>query len=142
MGDNQARWDHLWVSIPMAMGLGLSGQPFVGADIGGFFGDSNAELALRWMQYGTLTPFCRNHSMVGNVDQYAWSWGETITGLVREAIALRYRLMPYIYAAFLRARGDGRAGAAPARLRPPGRSGRPRPRRRVPSSAPTCSSRR
>ena len=107
MGDNQARWDHLWVSIPMAMGLGLSGQPFVGADIGGFFGDSNAELALRWMQYGTLTPFCRNHSMVGNVDQYAWSWGETITGLVREAIALRYRLMPYVYAAFLAASETG-----------------------------------
>ena len=40
MGDNQARWDHLWVSIPMAMGFGLSGQPFVGADIGGFLGDS------------------------------------------------------------------------------------------------------
>jgi alpha-glucosidase len=107
MGDNQARWDHLWVSIPMAMGLGLSGQPFVGADVGGFFGDSNAELALRWMQYGTLTPFCRNHSMIGTVDQYAWSWGETITGLVREAIALRYRLMPYVYAAFLAASETG-----------------------------------
>ena len=26
MGDNQARWDHLWVSIPMANGFGVSGS--------------------------------------------------------------------------------------------------------------------
>jgi alpha-glucosidase len=107
MGDNQARWDHLWVSMPMAMGLGLSGQPFVGADIGGFQGDSNAELFLRWMQYGTLTPFCRNHSEIGYVDQYVWSWGEPIQDLARAAIDLRYRLLPYLYAAFLRAAETG-----------------------------------
>ena len=107
MGDNQARWDHLWVSIPMAMGFGVSGQPFVGADVGGFQGHSNAELFLRWMQYGTLTPFCRNHSEMGNVDQYAWAWGETILGHVRDAIRLRYRLLPYLYAAFLRAAESG-----------------------------------
>jgi alpha-glucosidase len=100
MGDNQSRWDHLWVSIPMGAGLGLSGQPFVGADVGGFQGNSNAELYLRWMQYGTLTPFCRNHSEIGNVDQYAWSWGDVVLALVRAAIEFRYRLMPYIYTAF------------------------------------------
>ncbi|MEO6996724.1 MAG: TIM-barrel domain-containing protein, partial [Terracoccus sp.] len=61
MGDNQARWDHLRLAAVMGSGFGLSGQPFVGADIGGFQGDSNGELFLRWMQLGTLTPFCRNH---------------------------------------------------------------------------------
>lgn len=103
MGDNQARWDHLWVSIPMANGFGVSGQPFVGADVGGFQGDSNGELFVRWMQYGALTPFCRNHSMMGSVDQYAWAWGEAVLDLAREAIRLRYRLLPYLYAAFVRA---------------------------------------
>ena len=107
MGDNQSRWDHLWLSMPMAMGFGLSGQPFVGADIGGFQGNSNAELFLRWMQYGTLTPFCRNHSEIGNVDQYAWAWGDTVRDLVRDAIRLRYRLMPYLYATFVRATETG-----------------------------------
>jgi alpha-glucosidase len=107
MGDNQSRWDHLWLSMPMAMGFGLSGQPFVGADIGGFQGNSNAELFLRWMQYGTLTPFCRNHSEIGNVDQYAWSWGDTVRDLVRDAIQLRYRLLPYLYATFVRATETG-----------------------------------
>jgi len=28
MGDNQSRWDHLWLSMPMASGLGISGQAF------------------------------------------------------------------------------------------------------------------
>ena len=107
LGDNQSRWDHLWVSMPMGMGCGLSGQPFIGADIGGFQGNSNAELFLRWMQYGTLTPFCRNHSEIGNVDQYAWSWGEVVQELVRAAIRLRYRLMPYLYATFLHAAETG-----------------------------------
>ena len=107
MGDNLSRWDHLWLSLPMAAGLGVSGQAFVGADIGGFAGNSNAELYLRWMQYGALTPFCRNHSEIGNVDQYAWSWGEVVQGIVREAVRLRYRLLPYIYASFLTASETG-----------------------------------
>src|SRR3712207_1342562 len=81
MGDNLSRWDHLWLSTPMAMGLGVSGQPFVGADAGGFSGHSNAELFLRWMQLGALTPFFRNHSELGNVDQYAWSWGDVVLDL-------------------------------------------------------------
>jgi alpha-glucosidase len=107
MGDNQSRWDHMWVSIPMAAGFGLSGQPFVGADVGGFMGYAEPEMFLRWMQYGALTPFCRNHSMMGNVDQYAWSWGETVLAHVREAIELRYRLLPYLYASFVRASETG-----------------------------------
>jgi alpha-glucosidase len=107
LGDNLSRWDHLWLSMPMSMGLGISGQTFVGADVGGFHGHANAELFLRWMQYGTLTPFCRNHSEIGNVDQYAWAFGDVIQDLVREAIRLRYRLLPYLYAAFLHAAETG-----------------------------------
>ncbi|GAC1313430.1 MAG: glycoside hydrolase family 31 protein [Chloroflexota bacterium] len=107
MGDNHSRWDHLWMSIPMAMGFGISGQAFVGADIGGFAGNSNAELFLRWMQYGVLTPFCRNHSEIGNMDQYAWAFGDAVLDAAREAIRLRYRLLPYVYATFLRAAETG-----------------------------------
>jgi alpha-glucosidase len=107
MGDNQSRWDHLWLSVTMGCGFGLSGQPFVGADIGGFQGNATAELFLRWMQYGALTPFCRNHSETGYIDQYAWAFGEVVHDLVREAVRMRYRLMPYIYAAFVRSSETG-----------------------------------
>ncbi|KAH8963904.1 hypothetical protein BDL97_04G035500 [Sphagnum fallax] len=37
-GDNLATWDHLKMSIPMAINLGLSGQPFAGPDIRDFAG--------------------------------------------------------------------------------------------------------
>ncbi len=103
MGDNCSRWDHLQLSVAMGMGLGVSGQPFVGADIGGFYEDTGAELFLRWMQYGVLTPFARNHAMLHTVDQYAWSFGPAVLDLVRDAIRLRYRLMPYLYACFVQA---------------------------------------
>ncbi len=99
MGDNLARWDHLAGSIAMACGFGLSGQPFVGADVGGFHGNTNPELFSRWMQYGALTPFFRNHSETGCIDQYCWSFGPVVTAQVRAAIELRYRLMPYLYSA-------------------------------------------
>lgn len=106
MGDNMARWEHLWMSIPMASGFGVSGQAFVGADVGGFAENTTPELFLRWMQYGALTPFFRNHSMSKNY-QYAWVFGETVLKNVRDAIRLRYRLMPYIYSSLVLATETG-----------------------------------
>lgn len=103
MGDNLSNWEHLALSLPMAAGLGVSGQAFVGADIGGFAGSSNPELFARWIQYGALTPFCRNHSVIGQRDQYPWSFGGAVFDIAREALQLRYRLMPYIYSAFVEA---------------------------------------
>lgn len=100
MGDNMARWDHIWLSLPMGTGLGISGQPFVGADIGGFAEDSSAELFARWVQYGALTPFARNHSAINHVDQYAFSFGPEVLAIAKDALELRYRLLPYIYTAF------------------------------------------
>ena len=116
---------------PMGAGMGVSGQPFVGADVGGFQGGADAELFLRWMQYGVLTPFCRNHSEIGDVDQYAWAFGDHVLDLVREAVVLRYRLLPYVYSAFL---APARP-ASPCSVRSSSTAGRPagdRPRRPVP----------
>ncbi|WP_245827752.1 glycoside hydrolase family 31 protein [Sinomonas mesophila] len=107
MGDNLANWDHLRVGIPMATGFGISGQAFVGADIGGFFGNSDPELFARWIQYGALTPFCRNHSVIATRDQYPWSFGQAVLQIAREALQLRYRLLPYIYASFVAASETG-----------------------------------
>ncbi len=107
MGDNCSRWEHLAMSIPMAMGLGLSGQPFVGADIGGFNEWCHGELLARWTQYGALTPFCRNHNAAGQPDQYPWSFGPVVEDICRDAIRLRYRLLPYLYGAFVESAATG-----------------------------------
>ncbi|MEI6035196.1 MAG: glycoside hydrolase family 31 protein [Verrucomicrobiae bacterium] len=107
MGDNRSSWDLLWLSLPMAMGLGISGQPFVGADIGGFAGHSEGELLSRWYQCAAFTPFFRNHNCSGSMDQYPWSFGSTVEQLCKEAISERYRLMPYLYACFMEASETG-----------------------------------
>jgi alpha-glucosidase len=101
LGDNVSRWDHLWLAMPMALGLGVSGQPFVGADVGGFMGQCGPELLVRWYQYGALTPFCRNHNAAGQPAQYAWAFDDETESLCREALRLRYRLMPSIYSEFI-----------------------------------------
>ncbi len=100
LGDNFSDWDHLDMSLPMATGLGLSGQPFIGADIPGFAGTPDPEMAVRWFQYGTLTPFSRCHAILGEPDQYPWSFGQAVEKIVRESLELRYKLLPYLYAKF------------------------------------------
>lgn len=96
-GDNVSSWDHLRFNIRLGLGVMISGQPNFGHDIGGFVGNSSAELFTRWLQWGALTPYCRNHTLNGTSDQEPWVFGEPYTLWNRRAIELRYRLMPYLY---------------------------------------------
>ncbi|PTA67730.1 glycoside hydrolase family 31 protein [Deinococcus arcticus] len=96
-GDNAASWGHLALSLPMLGGLGLSGVPFVGADVGGFGGDSTGELLVRWYQAALGYTFVRNHAALGTADQEPWRFGEPYTALVGAALNLRYRLLPHLY---------------------------------------------
>lgn len=61
-GDNSAVQSDMLGSIPMLLSLSLSGISFVGADIGGFFGDPTPELYMVWMFLGSFQPFMRIHS--------------------------------------------------------------------------------
>ncbi|PNY81995.1 glycoside hydrolase family 31 protein [Deinococcus koreensis] len=96
-GDNTSNWSHLALSLPMIGGLGLSGVPFVGADVGGFAEDSTGELLARWYQAAVGYAFLRNHSALGTADQEPWRFGEPYLGVIRAALELRYRLLPYLY---------------------------------------------
>lgn len=51
-GDNKAGWDHLKVSLPMILSIGVAGLTFAGADVGGFFTNPDPELLSRWYQVG------------------------------------------------------------------------------------------
>lgn len=97
-GDVSSAWEHLRLMIPMVLNMNLSGAPLTGADVGGFRGDTNAELLTRWMQAGALMPFYRNHTAIDTVAQEPWAFGEPYERIMRAAIELRYRLMPYLYA--------------------------------------------
>lgn len=106
-GDNRSYWDHLKMSIPMLLNLGLSGEPFCGADIGGFAGDASEELLIRWTQVGAFYPFCRNHTEVNTVSQEPWAFGRRCEDICRKFIQLRYTLLPYIYNLFYQASQSG-----------------------------------
>ncbi len=96
-GDNESNWEHLAQSIPMLCNLGLSGMPFCGADVGGFSGDADGELLARWLWLGVFYPFLRNHSAHDTCRQEPWRFGEQVLAASRQALRLRYRLLPYLY---------------------------------------------
>jgi alpha-glucosidase len=96
-GDNVSTWTALQGTIPLLSSMGLSGFPFVGSDIGGFADHPTAELFTRWLQAGVFYPFMRTHTTFGTDDQEPWSYGTAHEIVNREAIELRYRLLPHIY---------------------------------------------
>jgi alpha 1,3-glucosidase len=106
-GDNGADWDHLEVSVPMLLTIGVTGLPFSGADVGGFFGNPDAELMTRWYQLGAFYPFFRGHAHLESKRREPWLFGEETTSHIREAIRRRYRMLPYIYTLFLHANVSG-----------------------------------
>jgi len=99
-GDNVPSWEHLQLSIAMLTNMGVSGVPFVGADVGGFAGNASAELYTRWLQAAALTPFFRSHIATNLQDREPWSFGEANERINRASIELRYQLLPYIYTLF------------------------------------------
>ncbi|MBA4283743.1 MAG: hypothetical protein C0432_05570 [Candidatus Puniceispirillum sp.] len=96
-GDNSSTWEHLKLSIPMSITLGLSGQPISGPDIGGFTGNCTPDLLGHWMAIGAYYPFSRNHTIAGSIPQEPWAFGTQIENVSRTAINRRYRLLPYMY---------------------------------------------
>lgn len=98
-GDNQSTWESLRLTVPMVLGLGLSGVGFTGPDTGGFAGAADAELFTRWLQQSAFMPFCRAHTIAGTPDQEPWSYGEPYLSINRRFIQLRYELLPYLYTA-------------------------------------------
>jgi alpha-glucosidase len=96
-GDTVSTWESLRQTVATVVGLGLSGIPYSGPDIGGFQGNPSAELYLRWFQMATFLMFCRTHSSTSVAPRTPWTYGEPYLSIVRSFLQLRYRLMPYFY---------------------------------------------
>ena len=96
-GDATADWSSLRQSVSMQLGLGLSGFPFIGSDIGGFVRMPSAELCTRWLQAAVFSPFMRMHTEIATPDKEPWSYGFKYEAINKRAIELRYQLLPYIY---------------------------------------------
>lgn len=96
-GDNTATWETLQLSVPMYTTMGLSGVPFVGGDVGGFIGRTDAELLTRWYEAGFLAPMLRNHQQIDTYDHEPWRFGKVYEDIIRKYLKLRYRLLPFLY---------------------------------------------
>lgn len=97
-GDNRTNWQTLRYNTRMGVGMSLSGLYNLGHDVGGFSGDRpDPELFVRWVQNGVMHPRFTIHSW--NDDKTVnepWMYPE-VTPIIREAMTLRYRLLPYLY---------------------------------------------
>lgn len=112
-GDNEATYEHMKLSVPMSITLGLSGQPFNGPDIGGFASNTTADLWGHWLGFGAFFPFCRGHASCDTNNKEPWAFGKELEKESRMALARRYRLLPYLYTAFYTAHMDGQPVLAP-----------------------------
>ena len=102
LGDNNSSWAQLLANIQMMPSVQMCGFLYSGADLCGFSSDTTPDLALRWLEFGLLTPLMRNHSAVGTRMQEYYCFPEVLPA-VRNMIRLRYALLPYLYSEFMKA---------------------------------------
>ncbi len=107
-GDNLTDWRTVKFNIATIIGMGLSGVPNMGCDIGGFAGPApEGELLLRWIQSGIFQPrFCMNSANSDNTVTQPWMYEEHLED-IRDAFALRYRMIPYLYSLMRQAHETG-----------------------------------
>jgi alpha-glucosidase len=100
-GDNTSKWEHLMLNVRHMPSLNLCGFLYSGADTGGFMGNCDRELLLRWLAFSVFTPLMRNHSGKFTKNQEAYRFGDTEA--FRRILSARYRLLPYLYSEYMKA---------------------------------------
>ncbi|KAH8922813.1 glycoside hydrolase family 31 protein [Atractiella rhizophila] len=106
-GDNMGYWSHLAHAPAMILANSIAGINFIGADVGGFFGDPSPELLVRWYQMGAFHPFFRAHAHIDTKRREPYLFDEPIRSHIRDAVRLRYSLLPTWYSAFFEANNLG-----------------------------------
>lgn len=100
-GDNMSWWSHLLMNIKMMPSLNMCGFLYTGADLGGFGADTTEDLMARWLEFGVFTPLMRNHSAKGTRRQEVYRFDNS--EVLKDIIAVRYRLLPYLYSEYMKA---------------------------------------
>lgn len=123
-GDVYSTWEQLRNQIPIGLNSGISGIPYWGTDIGGFWPtvELTGELYVRWFQFGTFCPLFRSHGRTWHL-RLPWGWNSGDPGpieiteqppgqslpdsselhnplvepICRKYLNLRYQLLPYNY---------------------------------------------
>jgi alpha-glucosidase/alpha-D-xyloside xylohydrolase len=124
-GDVFSNWDTFRRQVAVGINVSMSGVPYWGTDIGGFFPTTeySGELYVRWFQFGAFCPLFRSHGVQSYL-HLPWGWNTGDMGptewrgtppgsglpdpselhnakvepICRKYLELRYRLLPYLYA--------------------------------------------
>ncbi|EIW80508.1 glycoside hydrolase family 31 protein [Coniophora puteana RWD-64-598 SS2] len=99
-GDNLGTWEHMAVGLKMVLANGLGGMSFAGSDVGGFFGNPDAEMLVRWYGVGIFNPFFRAHAHIDTKRREPYLLDEPYRSILRDMIRLRYAMLPVWYTAF------------------------------------------
>eukprot|EP00026_Physarum_polycephalum_P002216 Phypoly_transcript_02221.p1 GENE.Phypoly_transcript_02221~~Phypoly_transcript_02221.p1 ORF type:complete len:941 (-),score=116.19 Phypoly_transcript_02221:93-2759(-) len=99
-GDTQTSWQSLAFQ-PYFTATASNVGFFWSHDLGGFGGQPDPELYVRWIQWGTFSNLLRTHCdgkmPGGGYTRDIWEYPAYYFEIMREAFVLRSRLVPYIY---------------------------------------------
>lgn len=97
-GDVAREWGGLQPQVELSLQMGLLGLAYTHSDLGGFAGGEkfDAELYIRWLQYGVFQPVYRPHAQDHIPSEPVFHDAQT-QDILRPYVNLRYRLLPYNY---------------------------------------------
>ena len=92
-GSQPADFAHLRAVIRAGLSSAVSGIPFWGHDIGGYWGQPSKELYLRWAQVGAFSPIMQFH---GVEPHEPWAFDDQTVVIYRKFATVRVNLLPYL----------------------------------------------
>ncbi|MBT2484708.1 MULTISPECIES: TIM-barrel domain-containing protein [unclassified Microbacterium] len=100
-GDTIVSWGSLAFQPEFTATAANAGYTWWSHDIGGHMhGDHDVELAVRWLQFGVLSPINRLHSSTNPFSsKEPWAYGEPAAAIMGRFMRLRHRLIPMLYTA-------------------------------------------